>query len=110
VVVGSEGTILTSLFRNSAVLPRAIASRTAPLISMTRISGSRISINLNGVKQGGNITFEIFNASGKCLRQTSQCAATPAFCLPLNGLASGKYFLQAEAKGKKAMFPFVIEK
>ena len=110
VVVGSEGTILTSLFGNSTVLPRAIASKTAPPILMIRISGDRILLNLNGVKQGGNVTFEIFNASGKCLRQTSQCVTTPAFSLPLNGLASGRYFLRAEAIGKKVMFPFVIEK
>jgi hypothetical protein len=110
VAVGANGTIITSPLDNSAINTPAIPSRTAEHISVTRLPGNRITIRISGIDQAGSATFQVFDVFGKCLQQTVRSMSAPEDGLPLNDLASGRYFLRVKFQGTTLTCPFLFAK
>jgi hypothetical protein len=110
VAVGNNGIVLLSPEEVSAVAPYSIVHKTAPITFIKSTGRNRIKVNLRDYQGAEKISFRIFNTLGKCVQYKTDRSTSPDYAIPVNGLASGRYFLQADVKGKKVMFPFVIGK
>jgi hypothetical protein len=102
VVVGDHGTILTSPIINNAAIPMPVSKVPLPHFSMGKAVNGNLVIQVNGVGNGTGATIRIFDVAGKCLLQTAQRISASRICLPIQGLAAGRYFMQTEVEETRA--------
>jgi hypothetical protein len=110
VISGYGGTFFMSPEETGALAFCPAAIKASSDVAVRSVNGSLIKVTLCAQWNSKKLSLGLFNLQGKCLLRFSSAGQASSILLNVNKVASGPYFLQVEADGKKVMRPVMLKK